>query len=205
MEADRKTSTGTSVDEQGSSRPPRRRERRPRTGKKRLKFSPPERFPRGVRELWQAASPSEQEQAHRTCVQILSMWLGKRDRQSVSSELSIPPLRVWQLSQQALSGMLAGLLRQPRARRRPEEMTMEERADDPRVLKRRIAELERDLGAQRELLQLLSSLPKPGSGPPDSTTSAPSTSAAKYAGKRRMARKASGRDGVAVQQDSAAR
>jgi hypothetical protein len=37
------------------------------------------------------------------------MWLGKRDREAVAKELSIPTLRVWQLSQQALSGMLAGL------------------------------------------------------------------------------------------------
>jgi len=133
-----------------------------------------------VRELWQSAAASEQESAHRACVQILSMWLGKRTRAAVASELSIPSLRVWQLSQQALSGMLAGLLRQPRPRRRVEETTMEERADSPSAMKRRIADLEKDLATQRDLLQLIASVPKPRSGPPDSTTpSAPPTPAAK--------------------------
>ena len=46
--------------------------------------------------------------------------------------LSIPGLRVWHLSQQALSGMLAGLLHQPHPRRRSLEATMEARDDNPR-------------------------------------------------------------------------
>jgi hypothetical protein len=139
------------------------------------------------------------------CVQILSLWLGKRDRMAVASELSIPPLRVWQLSQQALSGMLAGLLRQPRTRRKQEERTMEEQADDPKVLKRRIAELEKDLCSQRELLQLLANLPKPRSGPPDSTTHAPSKPAAKTSTNPRSKRKATGGDELALEPDPAAR
>lgn len=158
------------------------RERRPRTGKKRLKFEPPQRFPRGVKELWQSATASEQEAAHRACVQILAMWLGKRTRAAVANELSIPSLRVWQLSQQALSGMLAGLLHQPRPRRRVEEIPMEEREESRSAMKRKIAELEKDLAVQRDLLQLIVSVPKPRSGPPDSTTpSVPPTPAAKTA------------------------
>lgn len=175
------TSTASNGTSSESSVAPRR-ERRPRTGKKRLKFEPPKRFPRGVKELWQSATASEQETAHRACVQILAMWLGKRTRAAVASELSIPSLRVWQLSQQALSGMLAGLLRQPRPRRRVEEIPMEEREESRSAMKRKIAELEKDLAVQRDLLQLIASVPKPRSGPPDSTTpSAPPTPAAKTA------------------------
>lgn len=139
--------------------------RRRRTGKKRLKFGPPEHFPRGVRELWQSATAEEQTQAHRACTQILTLWLGKRCREEVARELSIPPLRVWQLSQQALSGMLAGLLHQPRPRRQSQKEPTMEREDDVRSLKRRIAEQEQQIADQRDLIGLLTSLPKPKSEP----------------------------------------
>jgi len=152
--------------------------RRHRTGKKRLKFAPPQNFPRGVRELWASASVEEQSLAHRACAQILSMWLGKRQREEVARELEIPSLRVWQLSQQALAGMLAGLLHQPKARRATQETTMEPKEDDPRFLKKRIAELEKQLADQHVLVKLLASLPKPKANEPSepvSRTSAPVT------------------------------
>lgn len=159
--------------------------RRRRTGKKRLKFAPPQIFPRGVRELWSAASREEQEQAHRSCTQILAMWLGKRRREEVSMELSIPPLRVWQLSQQALAGMLAGLLHQPRPRRRREETTMDPKTKDLRVLEKRNAELERLLLDREDLIRLLSALPKPRSEPSASVQPTP-------AAKSRVRRKGAG-------------
>jgi hypothetical protein len=139
--------------------------RRRRTGKKRLKFSPPAKFPRGVRELWQSATVEEQTKAHRTCIQILTLWLGKRRREEVASELSLPPLRVWQLSQQALAGMLAGLLHQPRPRRRSMEATMESASDDVRALQKRVAEQERQITNLEDLLRLFTNLPKLGSEP----------------------------------------
>lgn len=147
---------------------PPARTRRARTGKKRLKFDPPQHFPRGVRELWQSATAEEQEKAHRSCTLILAMWLGKRRREEVASELAIPPLRVWQLSQQGLAGMLSGLLHQPKPRRAAKETTMSERDDDPRVLKRRLAEKDKQLANQQELIRLLTSLPKPRSEPSES-------------------------------------
>ena len=150
--------------------------RRPRTGKKRLKFGPPQVFPRGVRELWTTATAAEQQAAHRACAQILAMWLGRRRREEVARELEIPPLRVWQLSQQALSGMLAGLLHQPKARRGKESETMILKDDDPRFLKKRITELEKRLSDSQGLVDLLAQLPKPKENElsePASQTSAP--------------------------------
>jgi len=167
------TQTGETVVGNGTTRR--------RTGKKRLKFGPPHNFPRGVRELWTQASREEQEQAHRACTQILAMWLGKRRREEVARELSIPSLRVWQLSQQALSGMLSGLLHQPRPRRRGEVSTMSAKDDDPRVLKKRNAELERQIKDQQELIQLLTTIPKPKCEEP---TSGPPTPAAKTRARR---------------------
>ena len=106
------------------------------------------------------------------------MWLGKRTRAAVAGELSIPRLRVWQLSQQALAGMLAGLLHQPKARRSKETETMIAKDDDPRFLKKRIAELEKKLSDSHDLVQLLAQLPKPKESEPSepvSRTPAPST------------------------------
>jgi len=150
--------------------------RRRRTGKKRLNFGPPQHFPRGVRELWQSATAQEQTRAHTACTQILTLWLGKKRREEVAAELSIPSLRVWQLSQQALSGMLAGLLHQPRPRRRNPETTMENREEDPRTLKKRLAERDKQIADQQDLIRLLTSIPKPRSeGPPAAEAPAPAT------------------------------
>jgi len=107
----------------------------------------------------------EQTKAHRTCIQILTLWLGKRRREEVASELSLPPLRVWQLSQQALAGMLAGLLHQPRPRRRSVEAMMKTADDDVSALKKRLAEQERHIANLEDLVRLFTSLPKPGSEP----------------------------------------
>lgn len=154
--------------------------RRRRTGKKRLHFRPPQAMPRGVRELWQSATSEEQAAAHRSCVQVLAVWLGKRSREEAAVSLGVAPLRVWQLSQQALAGMLAGLLIQPKARRRKEE-TMGTNPDDPRMLRKHITELERKNVELEQLVRLVAQLPRPESGPLDSTSTSP-------AAKRRAAR-----------------
>src|SRR5687767_4111723 len=95
------------------ARPARRR----RTGLKRTKIAVPTKMPLGVRELWKAASPEEQARAHQAAVLMLQAWLGKITREEAARTLDLSPLRFWQLSQQAVAGMVAGLLRQPRPRR----------------------------------------------------------------------------------------
>ncbi len=130
---------------------------RTRRGKKRLVFQPPRNGPRPVRALWEAAGPEERTRAHTTCVSILALWLGRKTRAQVAQELSLPPLRVWQLSQAALSGMLAGLLKQPRERGGSPMESSE--ADDARALKERIRELEEENDSLRRLLEVIKSLP----------------------------------------------
>lgn len=90
--------------------------KRVRRGRKRLRFTklPKPAYP--VRALWEAASEEEKKASHRLCVGILEWWLGKSTRLEISQRLGLPPIRLWQMSQQALAGMLAGLLRQPRLR-----------------------------------------------------------------------------------------
>jgi len=146
---------------------------RTRRGKKRLVFQPPRQVPRSVRGLWEGASAEERAKAHMTCVSVLSMWLGRKSRSQVASELSLPPLRVWQLSQSALSGMLAGLLKQPRGRGKG-LTTMQSHEEDPRALKKRISELEAENRALKDLLEILKNLPaameRPAHPPPKKKT-----------------------------------
>ena len=141
---------------------------RTRRGKKRLVFQPPRQMPAPVRVLWETANPEEKARAHRSCVAILSMWLGKKTRAAVAEDLELPPLRVWQLSQSALSGMLAGLLKQPRGRSKG---PIEPNEEDPRLLKKRIEQLEQENETLRTLVEVLKTLPSareaPASRPAD--------------------------------------
>jgi len=164
---------------QAVSEPKRRR----RTGKKRLRFEVPQQMPPGVRELWRAAPSEAQQKAHLTCVEILAMWLGRKQREEVARALSIPPLRVWQLSQQALAGMMAGLLHQPRARRRRSlEATMAEQEEDPSALRKQLAQKDKRIAEQEELIRLLTELPKLRSESPKSD--GPTSAAAKTRARR---------------------
>jgi hypothetical protein len=88
---------------------------------------------------------------------MLAYWLGKIGKGEAAAQLQVNELRVWQLSQQALAGMAAGLLKQPRTRARPTPMRSPD--EDPTMLKRRIAVLERDLTSATRLVELLKELP----------------------------------------------
>ena len=65
-------------------------------------------------------------------------------------------MRIWQLSQQALSGMVAGLLKQPRGRK---GIVMDP-GEDPKVLRKRIQQLERELETAKRLIEILKDLPE---------------------------------------------
>ncbi len=131
------------------------RVRRPRLGLKRTKFAVPKAMPRPVKALWAAATPEAQARAHRAATAILRTWLGKATREEAAKELELTPLRFWQLSQQAVAGLVAGLLHQPRFRgggTLPGDAPAEESAG---VLRRRITTLERELDGARRLIGLL--------------------------------------------------
>lgn len=133
---------------------------RTRRSRKRLVFQPPRLVPSSVRSLWETAGAEEKQRAHQTCVAILSMWLGSKTRTEVAEELALPPLRVWQLSQAAVAGMLAGLLKQPRGRGKSlTTITRSHGEEDPRALKKRLSELEAENRALKDLLEVLKNLP----------------------------------------------
>jgi len=132
--------------------------RRRRTRRKSVRFKRPPKPAIAVRGLWEQASEEERSRAHEQCMAILAYWMGQKTKAETARELEVAPLRVWQMSQQALSGMLAGLLRQPKRRGKlagpppcPE--------DDPKVLRRRIEELEKQLRRTEDLVRVLKDLP----------------------------------------------
>ena len=137
--------------------PKRTRRKTPR--RKRTRFQIPARPPLPVRALWEQASEEEQRKAHVTATAILEYWLGRVRKEEVAEQLGVPPLRVWQLSQQAVSGMLAGLLRQPRSRGERGSSPTIPPQDDPRRLRQRIGELEAKLKGTEELVRVLKELP----------------------------------------------
>jgi hypothetical protein len=137
---------------------PRRRRSGP-TGK-RLRFAVP-KVALPVRGLWEAASSEEKAMAHRQCVAILEWWVGRRSREAVGQELGLSGLRVWQLSQSALSGMLAGLLRQPRRRGRAAmRAVLGDPSLDVNSLRKQLAETQRKLAIAERLIRLLRELPE---------------------------------------------
>ena len=76
----------------------------------------------------------------------------------------MPPLRIWQLSQQALSGLVAGLLIQPKARKASPAAPLEE---SPWKLKAKIAKLEREVVSLKSLVDLLRAFPVHREAPGD--------------------------------------
>ena|GEM_PF-2248768 len=130
----------------------------PRRGRKRTVFHRIPKMPVPVRALWESASEEQRTLAHRTCSALLEAWLGKSSREEVAARLGVSRLRLWQLSQQATAGMLAGLLKQPR--RRPGMVKQSLPPDeDPVKLKRRIEALEKDLLLADDVIKLLRELP----------------------------------------------
>lgn len=141
--------------------PTEEKPRRRRRGKKRTQFRVPSKMALPVRALWKHASEEDRRRAHVTCAAILEWWLGKSSKQEIAMRLELPPLRVWQLSQQALSGMLAGLLLQPRIRGRMPIMTDPNKPqDDPKALKKENLRLKEELYVAQKLIDILKELPE---------------------------------------------
>jgi len=89
----------------------------------------------------------------------------------MAAALGLPPLRVWQLSQSALSGMLAGLLKQPKRRKLgAEEMGSKSELEELRKENRRLRKENEELKIVNELLKDLP-LNRAASAPSESKNS----------------------------------
>ncbi len=124
--------------------------------KKRPQFKIPAKFPFPVKALWNAATEEEKQLAHRTGVALLQVWLGQISREEAAQQLEISPLRIWQLSQQAVSGMLSGLLTQPRTRKGATALMA---CNSAKAMEKKLREMEVQLKIQQELIDLLKSFP----------------------------------------------
>ena len=148
--------------------PPETAPKRPkRAGKRKMGFrmdTPP--WP--VRAIWELASETERQEAHKSGVLMLEHWLGRMTRKDLGTKLNLPPLRVWQMSQQALAGMVVGLMAQPK--RPPKGTPMQNQSkhqdkDELKNLRKRVTELEQDNRVLKELLDLLKDMPNQTAAP----------------------------------------
>jgi len=142
-----------------------------RRRRKRVRFKVPERPAIAVRALWESASEEERKQAHSYTMAILASWTGRASWKETAARLSLPLVRVHQLSQQAVSGMLAGLLVQPRTRRRRGSEAAPSAGgglsarlgaqpeDDPVQLRKHIRALETKLSRTEDLVRVLQEMP----------------------------------------------
>lgn len=142
--------------------PPTTKRGRPRgTGKRKTGFrmdTPP--FP--VRAIWETASEDERKQAHKLGVMMLEHWLGRMTRRQLGETLGLPPLRVWQMSQQALAGMVVGLMAQPKRPPKgtpmPGQGSMSEAAE-LKALRKENDRLKHENQVLQELLEIARDLP----------------------------------------------
>ena len=144
--------TGTG---QGETTPEKKR-RKPRL--KSPQFKLPTNAPQSVKALWDAATEEEKQKAHKAAVAILENWMGQSTQSEIAKKLGVPPLRVWQMSRQALTGLVAGLLKQPKGRKDTTQPPLPPE-EDPKHLKKKIASLEKDLEMMKELVGLLKEFP----------------------------------------------
>src|SRR6185437_5953 len=128
-------------------------------------FAMPQAPAMPVKALWEMASPEQRERAHQASVVLMEYWLGRITKEDLAVALKVPPLRVWQLSQQAISGMIAGLLIQPKARapKGAKNMglmnEMKDPESDPKVLRKKIEALEKTVAMQDRLIAILREMP----------------------------------------------
>ena len=120
-----------------------------------------------IRAIWELAPDSERQQAYQLGVLILEHWLGRQSRKDLAEQLKLPPLRVWQLSQQALSGMVVALMTQPK---RPPEGTplptpKRPELDELKDLRKEVHKLKDEKKVLEDLLVLLKDMPGQGEAP----------------------------------------
>jgi hypothetical protein len=105
--------------------------------------------------IWDQATEEERQRARELATELLGLWLGQQTKEALAKRLQVPPIRVWQMSQRAVAGMVAAMLKPPEGRVGPMPRL------DPQVreLRSRIADLEKELGISQRLVALLRSMP----------------------------------------------
>jgi hypothetical protein len=141
------TTTSTATTEAGAPRTRRGRGRR-RVGRWVRPVYP-------MRAYYEAASEDEKRKAHLLSAIILEYWTGVKTKSEAATALSVPPIRVWQMSQRAATGLVCALLTPPSGKRGPPMATSEEE----KALLKRMARIEKENALLRELVAVLRELP----------------------------------------------
>jgi hypothetical protein len=109
-----------------------------------------------VRGLWKMATEEEQQNAKRLGIKIIQEWTNQISKSQAAKDLKMTPVRYWQLSNQAIAGMLAGLLDQPRSRGK----ILQKEQKEIEKLRIQIKQLEMALNAQSHLIEFMKGVPK---------------------------------------------
>jgi len=152
-----------------------------------------------IRALWLQASEEERRLAHERTTAILEYWVGIVSKKESAERLNVPPIRLWQMSQRAVSGMACALLKPPKSLPRrgsgPQELgpsAIEAVESSPLALRKEIARLKRDLEQRNSLIEVLKSLPS-NLPPTRSEKAAEAPSAAASSGRAEHAAEAGGK------------
>src|ERR1700733_5231268 len=125
---------------------------RPQSGNLKLKFPA---IP--VRGLWEKASEDQRQKARENAKVIMEYWMGRISRSQAITKVEMRPVRFWQLTQQAIAGMTAGLLTQPRFRKG--EFVGKNEQQEIKKLNAKIRELELTVATQQKLIEIFKSIP----------------------------------------------
>lgn len=128
---------------------------RQRRGRGRRRVGPWVRPVYPIKALYDAASEEERRQAHALSATILEYWTGLATKQEIASRLSVPPIRVWQISQRAAAGLVCGLLKPPSGRRGPPMGSSASEKD----LQKENARLAKENALLRDLVSVLRQMP----------------------------------------------
>jgi hypothetical protein len=108
-----------------------------------------------MRAYWEQVSEEVQRQAHLRAAIILEYWTGVKSKQEAAKALCVPPIRIWQMSQRAATGLVCALLTPPSGKRGPPMSASE----DEKALRKENERLRRENQLQRELIEVLRELP----------------------------------------------
>jgi hypothetical protein len=96
----------------------------------------------------------DQANARQVSQVMMEYWMGRLTKKEATEKLQLKPVRFWQMSTQAIAGMTAGLLTQPRYRKGAFLAGVE-----VTELRAKVRELEAKVSAQQKLIEILKSLP----------------------------------------------
>src|SRR5262245_44790439 len=108
-----------------------------------------------IKAIWDQSSDEARKKARALVTDLLGYWLGQQSKTERAARLSVPPIRVWQMSQRAMAGMVAAMLRPPSGRRG----RMPKLNPEVKELRKRISELEHENELLTRLVRLLRTMP----------------------------------------------